>query len=178
MGLVEIYLWVYQINLSSRTRVKHCEHEKMIFSNKLCKFFHLFTGILKMHEDVLVNMDFIHLGQFLKKLPENISHERLFKSIESIQMNIEKKKFSNILASKRDALKDLTWDWCGKTGVKKGRILWNFSLSSQSKYAVELPWISDSSEVWQHTTSETSEHMLSLFFRNASKWLYVKRVYD
>lgn len=80
----------------------------MIFSNKLCKFFHLFTGILKMHEDVLVNMDFIHLGQFLKKLPENISHERLFKSIESIQMNIEKKKFSNILASKRDALKDLT----------------------------------------------------------------------
>ena len=61
-----------------------------------------------MHEDVLVNMDFIHLGQFLKKLPDTLSHELLFKNIESIQMNIEKRKFSHVLASKIDAVKDVT----------------------------------------------------------------------
>ena len=61
-----------------------------------------------MHEDVLVNMDFIHLGQFLKKLPETLSHELLFKSIDAIQMNVEKKKFSHVLASKIDAMKDVT----------------------------------------------------------------------
>ena len=61
-----------------------------------------------MHEEVLVNMDFIHLGQFLKKLPETLSPELLFKAIDSIQMYIDKKKFSNVLASKREALKDIT----------------------------------------------------------------------
>ena len=61
-----------------------------------------------MHEDVLVTMDFIHLGQFLKKLPETLSHELLFKSIDAIQMNVEKKKFSHVLASKIDAMKDVT----------------------------------------------------------------------
>ena len=53
-------------------------------------------------------MDFIHLGQFLKKLPESISHDLLFKSIDAIQINFEKKKFYSVLASKRDKLKDLT----------------------------------------------------------------------
>ena len=53
-------------------------------------------------------MDFIHLGQFLKKLPETISDERLFKSIDTIQMNVEKKKFTSVLASKIDMIKELT----------------------------------------------------------------------
>ncbi|XP_062592371.1 TBC1 domain family member 12-like [Saccostrea cucullata] len=59
-------------------------------------------GILKLYEDILINQEFILLAQFLTKLPEDISSESLFKSIEMINMNIDKKKFSQILASKKE----------------------------------------------------------------------------
>lgn len=59
-------------------------------------------GILKLYEDILIHQEFILLAQFLTKLPENISSDSLFKSIELINMNIDKKKFSQILASKKE----------------------------------------------------------------------------
>lgn len=62
----------------------------------------MISGILKSHEEVLMQMDFIHLAQFLTKLPERDSYDALFRSIESIQMNIDKKKFASVLASKKD----------------------------------------------------------------------------
>lgn len=61
-----------------------------------------FAGILKLYEDILIHQEFILLAQFLTKLPENISSDSLFKSIELINMNIDKKKFSQILASKKE----------------------------------------------------------------------------
>ncbi|KAL3863850.1 hypothetical protein ACJMK2_005578 [Sinanodonta woodiana] len=59
-------------------------------------------GILKLYEKVLMSLDFIHLAQFLTRLPEDIQQDGLFKAIEHIQMTIDKKKFSQILAAKRD----------------------------------------------------------------------------
>lgn len=61
-----------------------------------------FAGILKLYEEILIHQEFILLAQFLTKLPENISSDSLFKSIELINMNIDKKKFSQILASKKE----------------------------------------------------------------------------
>ncbi|KAK6185697.1 hypothetical protein SNE40_007874 [Patella caerulea] len=56
-------------------------------------------GILKTYEKTLLGMDFIHIAQFLTKLPEDISGDDLFRNIEPIKMNIDKKKFVNILAT-------------------------------------------------------------------------------
>ncbi|KAG1701217.1 TBC1 domain family member 12 [Nymphon striatum] len=53
-------------------------------------------GILNLYQDVLLGMEFIHLGQFLKKLPEDLSSESLFKSIDVIRMVTDKKKFNQI----------------------------------------------------------------------------------
>ena len=63
----------------------------------------IFLGILHMYEDVLINQDFIHLAQYLTKLPEAISADDLFRSIETIRMTIDKKRFAQILAAKKDA---------------------------------------------------------------------------
>ncbi|KAK3095375.1 hypothetical protein FSP39_013939 [Pinctada imbricata] len=70
----------------------------------------LFTtalGILKMYEEVLVHQDFIHLAQFLTRLPESLSADDLFRSIENIRMTIDKKRFTQILNSKKDG-RDIT----------------------------------------------------------------------
>ncbi|KAL5022506.1 hypothetical protein ScPMuIL_001661 [Solemya velum] len=64
-------------------------------------------AILKMYEEVLPNMDFIHLAQFLTKLPEDISADRLFRCIDLIRMTIDKKNFSQILANNKE-LNDTT----------------------------------------------------------------------
>jgi len=59
-------------------------------------------GILRLYEEILVNMDFIHLAQFLTRLPDNIQVEALFRHIDSIRMTIDKKKFNQVLAAHRD----------------------------------------------------------------------------
>ncbi|XP_013415686.1 TBC1 domain family member 14 isoform X1 [Lingula anatina] len=59
-------------------------------------------GILKLYEDILLNMDFIHLAQFLTKLPENIAASKLFRCIETICMSTDKRKFSQVLTSFKD----------------------------------------------------------------------------
>ncbi|XP_060072002.1 TBC1 domain family member 14-like [Ylistrum balloti] len=59
-------------------------------------------GILKMHENVLIQHDFIHCVQFLTKLPETLCADALFRSIESVRMNIDKKRFTQILAGNKE----------------------------------------------------------------------------
>ncbi|MBN3300671.1 TBC14 protein, partial [Amia calva] len=53
-------------------------------------------GILKLYEDILTKMDFIHNAQFLTKLPEDISAEELFIAIASIQMQSKNKKWAQV----------------------------------------------------------------------------------
>lgn len=45
-------------------------------------------------------MDFIHLGQFLSKLPDDIPAESLFQAISSI--NLVEQKFSQTLATQKE----------------------------------------------------------------------------
>lgn len=61
-------------------------------------------GILRMYEDILINMDFIHLAQFLTRLPEDIDADRLFSSISAIRMTLNKKPFSQLLQQRMDSL--------------------------------------------------------------------------
>ncbi|GIX92381.1 TBC1 domain family member 12 [Caerostris extrusa] len=61
-------------------------------------------GILKMYEDILLEMDFIHLAQFLTKLPEDIDAEKLFQSISAIRMTVNKKSFSFVLQQHIDCV--------------------------------------------------------------------------
>ena len=57
-----------------------------------------------MYEEVLLNMDFIHLAQFLTKLPDNISAESLFRSVDRICMQIDNKRFTQALACHRESV--------------------------------------------------------------------------
>nr|XP_028585588.1 TBC1 domain family member 12 isoform X1 [Podarcis muralis] len=56
-------------------------------------------GILRLYEDILLQMDFIHIAQFLTKLPEDITSEKLFTCITSIQMQNSNKKWAQVFAS-------------------------------------------------------------------------------
>nr|DBA29340.1 TPA: hypothetical protein GDO54_009571 [Pyxicephalus adspersus] len=64
-------------------------------------------GILKLFEDILTRMDFIHIAQFLTKLPEDLTPDDLFSSIASIQMQSRNKKWSQILSALQKDNRDL-----------------------------------------------------------------------
>ncbi|XP_051536074.1 TBC1 domain family member 14-like isoform X1 [Myxocyprinus asiaticus] len=54
-------------------------------------------GILRLYEDILTHMDFIHIAQFLTRLPECISADELFFSITNININCKNKKWTQVL---------------------------------------------------------------------------------
>ncbi|XP_075849055.1 TBC1 domain family member 14 isoform X3 [Microcebus murinus] len=56
-------------------------------------------GILKLFEDILTKMDFIHMAQFLTRLPEDLPAEELFASIATIQMQSRNKKWAQVLTA-------------------------------------------------------------------------------
>ncbi|KAG8435244.1 hypothetical protein GDO86_013263 [Hymenochirus boettgeri] len=56
-------------------------------------------GILRLYEDILLQMDFIHIAQFLTKLPEDITSEKLFGCIAAIQMQNSNKKWTQVFSS-------------------------------------------------------------------------------
>lgn len=56
-------------------------------------------GILKLFEDILTKMDFIHIAQFLTRLPEDLAAEGFFASIATIQMQSRNKKWAQVKAS-------------------------------------------------------------------------------
>lgn len=63
-------------------------------------------GILRLYEDILLKMDFIHIAQFLTKLPEDITSEKLFSCIAAIQMQNSTKKWTQVFASVMKDIKE------------------------------------------------------------------------
>jgi hypothetical protein len=51
-------------------------------------------GILNLYKEILMEMDFIHIVQFLTKLPDSINATQLFKSIEQISTSIDETYFT------------------------------------------------------------------------------------
>ncbi|XP_066243937.1 TBC1 domain family member 14 isoform X1 [Saccopteryx leptura] len=61
-------------------------------------------GILRLFEDILTKMDFIHMAQFLTRLPDDLPAEELFASIATVQMHSRNKKWAQVLtALQRDS---------------------------------------------------------------------------
>ncbi|XP_029933234.1 TBC1 domain family member 12-like [Myripristis murdjan] len=57
-------------------------------------------GILRLHQDVLLHMDFIHIAQFLSRLPdEELLSDRLFACIAATPMLSGNRKWSQVLSS-------------------------------------------------------------------------------
>jgi len=66
----------------------------VFFRDKEEFLFRTALGILNMYKETLLEMDFIHIVQFLTKLPENINSTHLFKAIEQISTNIDESYFT------------------------------------------------------------------------------------
>lgn len=60
-----------------------------------------------MYEEILLNLDFIQLAQFLSRLPGDISCDDLFRCIATVSMEIDKRQFGQVLQQHRDA--PVTW---------------------------------------------------------------------
>ncbi|XP_019662599.1 TBC1 domain family member 14 isoform X2 [Ailuropoda melanoleuca] len=56
-------------------------------------------GILKLFEDILTKMDFIHIAQFLTRLPDDLPSEEVFASIATIQMQSRNRKWAQVLTA-------------------------------------------------------------------------------
>ncbi|KAM4854230.1 TBC1 domain family member 14 isoform 2-T2 [Thomomys bottae] len=56
-------------------------------------------GILKLFEDILARMDFIHSAQFLTRLPEDLPADEVFAAISTVQMQSRNKKWAQVLAA-------------------------------------------------------------------------------
>jgi len=87
----DLYLieWIFtlfskSLNIEATSRIWD-----MFFRDQEEFLFRAALGILSMYKDSLLEMDFIHIVQFLTKLPENINTTQLFKSIEQISTNID-----------------------------------------------------------------------------------------
>lgn len=53
-------------------------------------------GILRLFEDILTRMDFIHVAQFLTRLPEDLPADEVFASIAAVQMQSRNKKWAQV----------------------------------------------------------------------------------
>ncbi|XP_054994343.1 TBC1 domain family member 14 isoform X2 [Sorex araneus] len=56
-------------------------------------------GILRLFEDVLASMDFIHMAQFLTRLPDDLPAEEVFTAIATVQMQSRNKKWAQVLSA-------------------------------------------------------------------------------
>uniref|UniRef100_A0A8D2Q8Z2 Rab-GAP TBC domain-containing protein n=2 Tax=Varanus komodoensis TaxID=61221 RepID=A0A8D2Q8Z2_VARKO len=74
-------------------------------------------GILRLYEDILLQMDFIHIAEFLTKLPEDSTSEKLFPCIASAQMQNSNKKWAQVSASLMKDNKEL--ENAQRRGTKK-----------------------------------------------------------
>uniref|UniRef100_A0A665TV57 Rab-GAP TBC domain-containing protein n=1 Tax=Echeneis naucrates TaxID=173247 RepID=A0A665TV57_ECHNA len=54
-------------------------------------------GLLRLYQDVLTCMDFIHMAQFLTRLPDLIPAEQLFQHIATIHMTSRNRKWAQVL---------------------------------------------------------------------------------
>lgn len=64
-------------------------------------------GLLKLFEDILTKMDFIHMAQFLTRLPDHLPAEELFASIATVQMQSRNRKWAQVLTALQRDTRDV-----------------------------------------------------------------------
>ncbi|XP_052248979.1 TBC1 domain family member 14-like [Dreissena polymorpha] len=100
---IYLYDWIFTLFSKSLPLELACRVWDIFCRDGEEFLFRTALGILKSYEEVLLQMDFILLAQFLTRLPEGERYEaKLFRSIEAIQMNVDKKKFSQVLAGNKE----------------------------------------------------------------------------
>ncbi|XP_070710546.1 TBC1 domain family member 14 [Pempheris klunzingeri] len=95
----DIYLidWIFTLyskslplDLACRVWDVFCrDNEEFLFRTGL--------GLLRLYQDVLTSMDFIHMAQFLTRLPDLIPAEQLFQHIAAIHMTSRNRKWAQVL---------------------------------------------------------------------------------
>ncbi|XP_077598384.1 TBC1 domain family member 14 isoform X2 [Stigmatopora nigra] len=95
----DIYLidWIFTLyskslplDLASRVWDVFCrDGEEFLFRTAL--------GLLRLFRDVLTGLDFIHMAQFLTRLPDLIPAERLFQQIAAVHMTSRNRKWPTVL---------------------------------------------------------------------------------
>ncbi|XP_048397613.1 TBC1 domain family member 14-like isoform X1 [Stegostoma tigrinum] len=95
-----LYSKSFPLDLACRVWDVFCrDGEEFLFRTAL--------GILKLYEDVLTQLDFIHMAQFLTKLPEDMSSEDLFGAIGTIHLQSRNKKWAQVLSALQKDTKEV-----------------------------------------------------------------------
>ncbi|CAG9771053.1 unnamed protein product [Ceutorhynchus assimilis] len=94
----DLYLldWIYTIFAKAMPLDVACRIWDIFLRDGYEFIFRTALGILHLYQSALLNMDFLHGAQFLTKLPEDMSADQLFKSIQSVCTNVGKTTFSQI----------------------------------------------------------------------------------
>ncbi|KAL3275588.1 hypothetical protein HHI36_020343 [Cryptolaemus montrouzieri] len=95
----DLYLldWIYTIFAKAMPLDVACRIWDVFLRDGYEFIFRTALGILYLHQEALLKMDFLDGAQFLTRLPDNISPDLLFKSIQTISTNIGKQTFSQIV---------------------------------------------------------------------------------
>jgi len=94
----DIYLidWIFTIYSKSLPLDTACRVWDLFFRDGEEFLFRTALGILWMHQDALIDMEFFRLAQYLTKLSNTITADALFQNIEKI--NFSKQKYQQTLA--------------------------------------------------------------------------------
>ncbi|XP_050301321.1 TBC1 domain family member 12-like [Anthonomus grandis grandis] len=95
----DLYLhdWIYTLYAKAVPLDVACRIWDIYLRDGFEFVFRTAIGILHLYQPILLTMDFLHGAQFLTKLPEDISSEQLFKSIQYVTTNVGKTTFSEIV---------------------------------------------------------------------------------
>ncbi|KAJ8936046.1 hypothetical protein NQ318_018395 [Aromia moschata] len=95
----DLYLldWIYTIFAKAMPLDVACRVWDIFLRDGYEFIFRTALGILHLNQDILMNMDFLHGAQFLTHLPDDMSSDQLFKSIQLVTTAIGKQSFSQIV---------------------------------------------------------------------------------
>ncbi|XP_060887844.1 TBC1 domain family member 14 [Labrus mixtus] len=95
----DIYLidWIFTLYSKSLPLDLACRVWDVFCRDSEEFLFRTALGLLRLYQDVLTCMDFIHMAQFLTRLPDLIPAEQLFQHIASIHMTSRNRKWGQVL---------------------------------------------------------------------------------
>uniref|UniRef100_A0A8D8WGZ3 TBC1 domain family member 12 n=1 Tax=Cacopsylla melanoneura TaxID=428564 RepID=A0A8D8WGZ3_9HEMI len=95
----DLYLldWIYTLFTKAMSLDLVCKVWDVVMRDGEEFIFRAALGILHLHEDTLLDMDFLQGSKFLTKLPDNLDSDTLFKSIAQMSTSIYRKSYQTIL---------------------------------------------------------------------------------
>ncbi|XP_044268915.1 TBC1 domain family member 12-like isoform X2 [Tribolium madens] len=95
----DLYLldWIYTIFAKAMPLDVACRVWDIFLRDGFEFIFRTALGILHLNQDILITMDFLHGAQFLTRLPDDLSSDQLFRSIQAVTTSIGKQSFCQIV---------------------------------------------------------------------------------